>query len=80
MTRTLSSAPSMIVLVLAVAVAVAQDCTLNCPEDAPCLLGHADFSGHSVQLGETHINGMHCDCPVGGYLSSALILSMSLQM
>jgi hypothetical protein len=41
------------------------ECTLNCPENAPCRIGHADFSDRVVELGVTHINGMHCDCPVG---------------
>lgn len=40
------------------------ECTLNCPDDAPCQFGHADFSGHVVEL-EAHRNNMHCDCPMG---------------
>jgi hypothetical protein len=40
-------------------------CTLNCPDDAPCRFGSADFSGHVMELGETSHNGMHCECPMG---------------
>lgn len=46
-----------------------EECTLKCPDEAPCRMGHADFSDRVVELGETHLNGMHCDCPVGTYLS-----------
>ncbi len=52
-------------MTLGVIVAQQEECTLNCPDDAPCRIGRADFSDRVVELGETHINGMHCDCPVG---------------
>jgi hypothetical protein len=40
------------------------DCTLNCPSDAPCQLGEADFSAHVIDM-ETSHGGMHCGCPYG---------------
>jgi hypothetical protein len=41
-------------------------CTLDCPLDAPCTLGHADFSEITIALGHaTHLNNMHCACPPG---------------
>lgn len=57
--------------------AATTECTLNCPNDAPCRFGQADFSGHIVevvgqqqqQATDTSQNGgmMHCDCPMGMY-------------
>ena len=52
-------------------------CNLKCPIDAPCTFGTTDFSNHPLNeqgspivIGDTnneghHINGMHCDCPMG---------------
>ena len=46
-------------------------CDLECPLNAPCRFGEADFSERTglVAAGEvTHQNGMHCDCPIGKFL------------
>ena len=43
-------------------------CDLECPRNAPCRFGNADFSGRmdDLKVGtETNRNGMHCDCPIG---------------
>jgi uncharacterized protein (DUF2164 family) len=40
-------------------------CTLECPIDAPCKFGNADFSKHNPVNTDNNINGMHCDCPPG---------------
>ena len=40
-------------------------CTLNCPADAPCQLGEADFSSHEISLEHGSNHGMHCACPYG---------------
>lgn len=45
-----------------------RSCDLECPRNAPCRFGNADFSGRMdiLTVGtETHRNGMHCDCPIG---------------
>ena len=41
-------------------------CTLECPVDAPCTVGQAQFthSNDVVQLA-TSVQGMHCACPPG---------------
>ena len=47
-----------------------KSCDLECPRNAPCRFGKADFSGRTGILAsenETHQNGMHCDCPIGEY-------------
>jgi hypothetical protein len=47
------------------------ECTLSCPDNAPCRFGKADFSNsHDAAFGvgdddDTHRNTMHCDCPIG---------------
>jgi hypothetical protein len=50
-------------LVATATTATAQECTLDCPIDAPCIIGQADFSGHAIELDNG--NGMHCACPPG---------------
>jgi hypothetical protein len=43
-------------------------CTLNCPIDAPCVLGaNQALVSHPIQQWEeeTHIDHMHCACPTG---------------
>ena len=57
---------------LAFGVAMATDdnisCDLDCPRNAPCRIGHADFSGRKDVLAfgmEMHRDGMHCECPIG---------------
>ena len=69
----LLSSPTIVVLVNG----NEQDtCNLKCPIDAPCTFGTTDFSDHPLNeqgspivIGDTneghHINGMHCDCPMG---------------
>jgi hypothetical protein len=45
-----------------------KSCDLDCPRNAPCRFGNADFSERmdGLMIGtETHRNGMHCDCPIG---------------
>jgi len=45
-----------------------KSCDLECPRNAPCRFGEADFSGRTGILAsenETHKDGMHCDCPIG---------------
>jgi hypothetical protein len=47
-----------------------KSCDLECPRNAPCRFGNADFSGRMDALTagtETHRNGMHCDCPIGTF-------------
>jgi hypothetical protein len=53
-----------VVLAVTTTTSSAQDCTLNCPVDAPCVLGQADFSGHLIEI-DHGLSNMHCDCPPG---------------
>lgn len=51
--------------------ALSKSCDLECPSNAPCRFGEADFSDRTGLVAaeqETHLNGMHCDCPIGEYL------------
>jgi hypothetical protein len=41
------------------------ECSLNCPPEAPCIIGQQDHSQHTVLELETHHNGQHCSCPMG---------------
>lgn len=41
------------------------DCTLNCPNDAPCQIGAGDFSAHTTANIEQTYGSMHCGCPYG---------------
>lgn len=47
-------------------------CTLDCHQNAPCVLGTADFSNHTLRDGgslsfheQAQLDGMHCACPHG---------------
>eukprot|EP00526_Cylindrotheca_closterium_P003340 CAMPEP_0113661244 /NCGR_PEP_ID=MMETSP0017_2-20120614/33324_1 /TAXON_ID=2856 /ORGANISM="Cylindrotheca closterium" /LENGTH=1467 /DNA_ID=CAMNT_0000575921 /DNA_START=83 /DNA_END=4486 /DNA_ORIENTATION=- /assembly_acc=CAM_ASM_000147 len=54
--------------ILPAAAVLSQECTLECPTDAPCQMGSADLAAHKISLGEdapVHQNGMHCACPYG---------------
>ena len=50
-----------------------QQCTLKCHQEAPCVLGNADFSDHVLGPegkplefhATTNQQGMHCSCPHG---------------
>ena len=44
-----------------------QQCTLACPDTAPCVIGTSSEIANRVVELETHQNGMHCDCPIGTY-------------
>jgi len=61
----------ILVTFLLAAVAHGQECTLNCPADAPCVLGDGGLSEHrhvfphlEDSQSEGH-NNMHCACPPG---------------
>eukprot|EP00934_Nitzschia_sp_Nitz4_P001059 Nitzschia sp. Nitz4//scaffold165_size50357//21867//26251//NITZ4_007022-RA/size50357-exonerate_est2genome-gene-0.36-mRNA-1//-1//CDS//3329538135//1059//frame0 len=43
----------------------AEDCTLECPLDAPCTFGAAEYSHQNELNLATEEFGMHCQCPVG---------------
>ena len=56
-------------------------CDLECPSNAPCRFGEADFSDRTGLVAaeqETHLNGMHCDCPIGEYLLIVQISSVMM--
>jgi hypothetical protein len=52
-------------LLTAASIIRAQECTLDCPVDAPCTVGSADFTKHNLALGLTSDGTMHCACPFG---------------
>ncbi len=43
----------------------AQECTLDCPVDAPCTFGNAIFPHQNVVQLESSVQNMHCACPPG---------------
>jgi len=65
MVRILSSLMGLAILPTAI---LSQECSLECPTDAPCTMGSSDLSAHTLALGDsptTNENGMHCACPYG---------------
>lgn len=42
-----------------------QECTLECPIDAPCTFGEALFQHQNAIHLETSVQNMHCACPPG---------------
>jgi hypothetical protein len=45
-----------------------QQCTLACPDEAPCVIGVSSEIVNRVVDLEAHQNGMHCDCPIGKFV------------
>eukprot|EP00538_Stauroneis_constricta_P012494 CAMPEP_0119559076 /NCGR_PEP_ID=MMETSP1352-20130426/11797_1 /TAXON_ID=265584 /ORGANISM="Stauroneis constricta, Strain CCMP1120" /LENGTH=1231 /DNA_ID=CAMNT_0007606639 /DNA_START=288 /DNA_END=3983 /DNA_ORIENTATION=- len=72
-TRAAGSGPATIVLLLSLlcaswvtTVTANDECTLECPLDAPCTFGDGTaLDDHSHADGKLSLDGMHCDCPYG---------------